>query len=331
VILPVRNALPHLGRCLAGLDRQSLGELEVVAVDDGSTDGSAELLDRWAAGDSRNRVLHIRASGLVAALNAGLAACRAPLVARQDADDISHPRRLELQAALLESRSELGVASCLVRCFPWHGVGEGYRVYQRWLDSLVSHQQMARERFVESPLAHPSAMIRRHRLVEVGGYRDRDWPEDYDLWLRLFEAGVGFTKVEKPLYFWREHPDRLSRRDARYSTDAFLRCKAHHLLRGPLAERQPVVMWGAGRTGRRLSRLLLEGGADIRAFVDIDPGKIGRRLRDRPVVAPPQLSELLGPDTVVLAAVAARGARELIRQRLNALELVEGADYWCVA
>ncbi|MCU0305600.1 MAG: glycosyltransferase [Thermoanaerobaculales bacterium] len=331
VLLPVRDAAPWLEAALASLARQSLRDHEVVAVDDGSRDGSAVILDRWSAADPRLRVVRQPPLGLVPALERGLAECRAALVARMDADDVSHPRRLELQAALLAARPEVGVVGCLVRHFPAGAVGEGARLYETWLNSLADHRAMARERFVESPVAHPAVMVRRAVLEDAGGWRDLGWPEDYDLWLRLFDRGVGFATVERPLLFWREHPARLTRTDPRYSVASFLACKAHHLARGPLAGPRRVILWGAGRTGRRLAALLLAEGVAIDAVVDIDPAKIGGALRGRPVIAPGDLPARLGDDVVVLAAVASRGARDLIRGRLVALGLVEGRGFWCVA
>ncbi len=331
VLLPVRNAAPHLAGCLQSLSGQSLRDFEVVAVDDGSQDGSGEILEQWAAGDDRFRVFREPACGLIASLNLGLAACRAPLVARMDADDVSHPKRLQLQFERLESCPEIGVVSCLVRHYPHGGVGEGFKIYEAWLNSLLDHEAMARERFIESPLAHPSVMVRMELLLQAGGYRDRDWPEDYDLWLRLFGAGARFEKIPKPLFFWREHPRRLSRIHSRYTTDAFLRCKAHYLLDGPLAGADRVVVWGAGRTGRRISRYLMAGGAPVEVFVDIDPRKIGGIARGRPVVPAEDLPALLEGRTVVIAAVASRGARSEIRQRLREFGLVEGGNFWCVA
>ena len=138
-------------------------------------------------------------------------------------------------------------------------------------------------------------------------------------------------EVERYLYFWREHAERLTRVDARYSVENFLRCKAKYLLSGPLADCERVVVWGAGQTGRRLSKHLLRDGAPIEAFVDIDPEKIGSTLRKKPIIDPDELSALIGRGTVVLAAVGSRGARELIRGRLNAIGLREGREYWCVA
>ncbi len=331
VLLPVRDGLPFLEQCVASLRRQTLRELEVVAVDDGSRDGSADLLDAWASQDPRVRVVHQPPGGLILALNAALAAASAPLVARMDADDVCHPRRLELQVRLMEMRPEVGVSSCLVRHFPRHLVQEGFRLYERWLNALVEPDQIARERFVECPVAHPSVVVRRQLLEAAGGYRDVGWPEDYDLWLRLLEAGVSFAKVERPLLFWRDHGQRLSRCGGRYHPKEFLRCKASFLVSGPLAGRRRLLIWGAGRTGRYLARHLEAGTARLQAFVDIDPRKVGRIVRSVPVVAPDSLPGLLLPDTVVVAAVPSRGARDLIRPRLEALGLREGVDFWCAA
>ena len=331
VLLPVRDAEPFLSDCIASLDRQTSSDFEVVAVDDGSEDGSGDALDAWGARDRRVSVHHLPPSGLVAALNAGLELCRAPLVARMDADDISHPRRLELQASALGERPEVGVVSCLVRHFRRHKVGKGFRIYEGWLNSLVTPEAIARERFVESPVAHPSAMVCREVLESAGGYRDFGGPEDYDLWLRLLERGVKIAKIERYLYFWREHGDRLTRVDGRYAVENFLRCKARYLMSGPLNGVGRVVVWGAGQTGRRLSKHLLRGGAPLGYFVDIDPEKIGRTLRGVPIIGVDELPPLLGEGTVVLAAVASRGARALIRGQLDAMGLVEGNSYWCVA
>ena len=331
VLLPVRDPGPYLKDCIASLGRQTLIEYEVVAVDDGSTDGSAKALDEWASQDDRVKVVHRSASGLVETLNAGLELCQAPFVARMDADDIIHPKRFELQFAEFEELPWMGVVSSLVRHFPWHGVGEGYRVYEEWLNSLATPEQISRERFIESPVPHPSAMVRREVYDTAGGYRDETWAEDFDLWLRLFEAGVTFTKVEKYLYFWREHAERLTRVDGRYSVENFLRCKAKYLVSGPLANCHRVVIWGAGQTGRRISKHLLRDGAPVEAFVDIDEKKIGSTLRDKPIIKFEEIRTMIGPGTVVLAAVASRGARALIRKQLNNIGLREGWNYWCVA
>ncbi|MCB1019257.1 MAG: glycosyltransferase family 2 protein, partial [Acidobacteria bacterium] len=129
--------------------------------------------------------------------------------------------------------------------------------------------------------------------------------------------GVRMAKVDEPLLRWRDRPDRLTRTDARYSTEAFFRAKAPYLARW-LAQRNPhhprTIIWGAGRVTRRRLAPLLDAGLDVRAWVDIDPNKIGWKIDGVPVIAPNQLPP--PGEAFVLAAVGKRGARALIEAEL---------------
>jgi glycosyltransferase involved in cell wall biosynthesis len=333
VLMPCYNAAATLDEALQSLVDQDMDDFEIVAVDDGSEDHSAVLLEAWARRDPRIRVISQPHRGIIPALNRGLAACRAPLVARMDADDRSHPTRLSRQAAYLGDHPEIGVVSCQVAGFPASLVREGFRIYMDWLNGLLVDADIRREIFVESPLPHPSVMVRRGLLEQIGGYQENGWAEDYDLWLRMYLSGVRFGKIPAVLLDWREHPTRLTRADSRYSLENFIRAKAHYLMDGPLAGRDAVIIWGAGMMGRRISKHLIRNGASVEVFVDIDPRKIGRTRRGRPVIAPGDLPDWWSRSQapVLLAAVGARGARQLIRQQLQALQLREGQDWWGVA
>jgi glycosyltransferase involved in cell wall biosynthesis len=331
--MPCWNAARTVDEAVESILGQSHSDLEVIAVDDGSSDDTLARLESWAAKDRRVTVRRGSHVGLVEALNRGLAACRAPYIARMDADDRMHPDRLAAQRDLLQQEAEIAVVGCLVAGFPPDGVREGFRIYLEWLNGLVTPETIAREIYIESPLAHPSAMMRRTWLEHVGGYQDHGWPEDYDLWLRLHLAGARFAKVAQVLLDWREHPDRATRTDSRYSVENFLRAKAYYLVRGPLADREAVFVWGAGQMGRRLSKHLVRNGATLAGFVDIDPDKIGRTRRGVPVMEPGSLMDAWrkAERPVLLAAVGSRGARGLIRARLAEMGLVEAQDWWAAA
>ncbi len=107
----------------------------------------------------------------------------------------------------------------------------------------------------------------------------------------------------------------------------------HYIQQGPLAGRDAVIVWGAGMMGRRVSKYLVWEDAPLQVFVDIDPKKIGRTRRGKPIIAPEDLLAWWDKydNPVILAAVGARGARGLIRERLTELGLVEGQDWWGVA
>ena len=334
VLLPIRDAAPFLETSLESLAEQAFADFEIIAVDDGSVDETPAILESWRRQDARLRVIRGEGAGLVAALNLGLEHCSADLVARMDADDRAHPNRLLRQTALFEKHTDLAVAGCQVEHFSDLGVGEGLRVYERWLNSLITHEDMHRERFVESPMPHPAAMFRRQTVVAAGGYRNLAWPEDYDLWLRMFESGCLFAKVPEVLHFWRDRGDRLTRTDSRYAVERFLECKAEHLMLGPLKHCRKLIVWGAGQTGRRLTKHLLRRGAPLENFIDIDPAKCGRTVRGVRVETP-QFLESLSREPLdgltILAAVSSRGARAKIRTALNARGFRETENYWCVA
>jgi glycosyltransferase involved in cell wall biosynthesis len=114
VLLPIRNAHPTLDAALESLREQTRVDFEIVAVDDGSDDGTEGRLDEWARVEPRLRVIHQSPLGLVAALNRGLAAARGDLIARMDADDTCHPERLARQADFLTGHADAGVVACRV-------------------------------------------------------------------------------------------------------------------------------------------------------------------------------------------------------------------------
>lgn len=333
VLLPCYNAAATLDESLTSLADQTFQDFEIIAVDDGSTDETGAILARWQVDYSRLKVLRQDHAGIVKALNTGLALCQAPYVARMDSDDRCMPRRLELQAAHLEAHPDIGVVSCLVRGFPGEQVRQGFQLYMDWQNALLSDTEIRRDIFIESPLPHPSVTFRSRLVRAAGGYEEHGWPEDYDLWLRLYQDGVHFERIPEVLLEWREHPHRLTRTDSRYSLENFLRVKAFYLACGPLQERDAVIIWGAGMMGRRLAKQLIHQHAPIVGFIDIDPKKIGRTRRGLPILSPQELMDWWGrlSRPALLAAVGARGARGLIRQQLTSMGLQEGLDWWCAA
>lgn len=326
--MPVRNGERWLAGTLGSIRRLRGVDFEVVAVDDGSTDATPVMLTAFAREDERVLVLRQSASGLVAALNAGLEAARGSWVARLDADDLAHPDRLRLQVDA-GRREGWDVVSSLVRCFPRAVMGKGLLRYEQWQNALVTHDAMARERFVESPLVHPSAIFLRERVLAVGGYRDLGWAEDYDLWLRLFAAGARFGKVRRILTLWRDHPRRYTRTAAACAADALRACKATHLISGPLNGATGFWMAGTGVDGKRLGRAIVAHGGVLRGWLDVNPRRLGQRIAGAPVLRFEEAT--LRPGELVLVAVGSEGGRERARRYFDAFGLRETVDYWCVA
>lgn len=329
VLIPVHNAESTLQQAAASISRQTFCDYEIVFVDDGSSDSSPYILDAISARDDRVRVISISHRGIIDALNAGLAECGGELIARMDADDISHPTRLAEQVAFMDNHPEISLCSSLVRIFPRPGLMGGLLKYEEWLNSLVTPDRIERDFWVESPVAHPSVMLRRSEIMEVGGYREHGWAEDYDLWLRYYAAGKRFAKVEKYLLFWRQSETRLTFTDGRYSVENFLRAKAYYLSRQIEDTDRPIALWGAGKTGRRLCKHLVRNGVPVESIIDIDPRKIGHKMRGIPIYGPDMLSYT--PRFFIICAVGSANARRLIREELARRGYGEQRDFICAA
>jgi glycosyltransferase involved in cell wall biosynthesis len=291
VLLPVRDGAATIGRAIASVQAQTFARWELLVVDDGSLDSTRERVATIAPHEPRIRLIRRPREGIVAALNAGLELARGEYIARMDADDESHPERLMEQVGFLRApaHSDIGLVGSLVEFGGDRHSSGGYALHVDWINSLVTPDDIAVNRFVESPLAHPSVMFRREVMEKWGTYRGGEFPEDYELWLRWMDAGVRMAKVPRVLLRWNDSPARLSRVEARYDPAAFFRLKAKWVARavaglretsamnhgsvGPKANAVPhaaaserprgfrhVLVWGAGRhTRKRAAHLETHG------------------------------------------------------------------------
>ena len=196
VVLPVRDGGAWLRDAVDSVLSQQGVDLHLWVVDDGSSDGAPQQLPP----DGRLTVLPARSRGLVAALQQGFAAGTAPLVARQDADDVSLPGRLARQVEHLEAHPGIGLVSTAFE------VLVGGRVVSR----VATGPAGALER---NPFCAGSVMVRRAVWQEAGGVRDVPYAEDYDLWLRCAEVS-GVSVLEPPGYRYRLHAGMSSLRHA---------------------------------------------------------------------------------------------------------------------
>jgi len=323
--IPVRNVGPWIDAALASLHAQSEPRWTATIVDDDSDDDTASIAAEWADRDPRMQLIQHSRLGLAAALNLALSTRGdAPFVARFDGDDLCLPARIEKQIAyfaahpdidVLDSRFSLGE--------PDDAVSGGMLRYRRWHDGIECHSDFANEFLVENPICHPASMFRATVLELLehpeAPYRSGNFPEDYDLWLRLYRAGCRFHKLPERLVIWRDRPTRATRTDPAYRKDAFFNLKWEHLNKQLDLATNRIVVWGAKKGGKPWIRALAEAGHPPIAVVDIDPKAIGRTRHGVPVIAPEALAEKQ-PDRV-LVAVGSAGARSLIEAKLSELGL----------
>ncbi len=321
VVMPVYNAEATVLRALESLRAQTIPELEIVVVNDGSTDGTMDLLHR----QKDIILLDHSHRGIAPALNDGLTAASGDYIARMDADDRCHPSRMELQAAYLDVYSEIGLVGSRVAFGGDRQKQAGYAKYVDWINAQLEPDDIALNRFVESPFAHPSVMFRRELFEKYGAYRDGPFPEDYELWLRWLANGVKMAKVDEELLTWNDPPERLSRTDSRYSIDAFYQIKAEYLSMW-LKENNPhhpdVIVWGAGRVTRKRAAILEQFGIRITHYIDLKP----RTLEcGTPVIHHDNIPD--PGSCFILPMVGNRGAREKMRTFMERRGYASGTNY----
>ena len=325
VVLPVKNGGSYLQTAVSSILNQSYPDLELLLVDDHSTDEAINYLDK---SDRRLQIISSQGHGVVDAFNTGFTHSRGRFIARMDADDISLPKRLECQLGYLEQHREVGIAGCCVEIFSEKGIKGGLERYQRWLNSVRSPEQVHQQMFIESPLPNPGLILRRHVLDQLGGYRDHGWPEDYDLLLRADAAAIQMGKPDDILLRWREHESRLTHTDEIYRREKFMQAKIHFLVTHRL-EGRPVIIWGAGPTGRQVFDLLSAQEATVEGFIEVHPRRIGGQKRGLPVWSMEKVNDL--GEALLLVAVGVARARQEIAEFTSRHGKVEGQDYLFVA
>jgi len=199
VVLPVRDGERWLAESIGSVLDQTFRDHELIVVDDGSTDATPRIVAGFAARDGRVQpVVLPRRLGLVAALERGIAAARAPCIARHDADDVARPERLARQVELLESRPDVGVVGAA-----YHRLFDDGRLALR--RPPAEDTEIRWRMLFGNVWPHPSVVFRRE-LLPPGEpvYRDVALCEDYDLWLRLLDRSRGAT-VAEPLLVVRTH------------------------------------------------------------------------------------------------------------------------------
>lgn len=335
-LLPARNAEKTLALAIESCLAQTLPDFELVLVDHGSSDSTFSIMKKYVRRDSRVRAARApEGSTFVEALNFCTLESQGDLLVRMDADDFSYADRLQCQAKYLEENPDVAVCGSLVRIrlrqSDLSGVDPlpGYADYEKWLNTIVTPEAVAAERFIDSPIANPTAMIRREAMEQIGGYNDVEWAEDYDLWLRMLGAGKRIGKVDRVLLDWYDSDTRVTRTSVRYSQDHFLQAKAFYLAKEPLVMELGASIAGAGPIGKKMARWLKEFGIRVECFFEVNERRIGNQIAGIPVKDGNCLKEAQG--TVLIGAVGLPGARDKIRALAGAAEFVEGKDFFCVA
>lgn len=204
VLLPCFNAAGYLEDAIRSVLVQTFTDFELIIIDDGSTDATPAIIERFT--DPRIRFLRQDNRGLAATLNRAVELSAGRYLARMDADDIAHPERLERQVRFLDTHPEVGLLGT------WATILEGRDSTSRRHEPPVQNALLKFDLLFGNPMVHSSVMLRRHTLDQVGYYcenPDRQ-PQDFELWSRLMRICT-VANLPEHLQTYREIPTSISR------------------------------------------------------------------------------------------------------------------------
>lgn len=202
VAMNVYNGMPYLCEAMESVRRQTLEDIKILVINDGSTDGSADYLE--GIDDARLRIVHQENQGCSVASNCAIELCDTPYLARMDADDVSLPNRITEQLAFMENHPEVGMCGTQTACLGTHSVGGSIKL-------PVTHEAICQG--LESgqhAMAHPTLMMRTEKIRAIDGYWSFQLADDdTDMMLRMSEI-TRLANVDLPLYHYRVHQGSLS-------------------------------------------------------------------------------------------------------------------------
>ncbi|MBQ2383952.1 MAG: glycosyltransferase [Oscillospiraceae bacterium] len=239
VVMAAFNAEKYLREAMDSILAQTYGDLELIVLDDKSTDGSLQILKEYAAADPRVVVLENEQNmGLTKSLNKGLAVAKGEYIARMDADDISVPDRFAKQVAFLDSHPDYTFVSCIGRYIDEEGREEQLRLFPE------THEEICAMMPKVDAVMHPGVMFRREDIARIGNYcEDFRVVQDYDLWFRGMAAGYKFYNIQEPLVLFRRNDSYNTRKSKAYRlVDYRVRKKGYKLNKIPLHKRVYLIV-----------------------------------------------------------------------------------------
>ena len=205
VLMPVFDAAVYIDRAIESILSQTYENLELIIVDDGSTDSTARVCEYYMNCDSRILLYRKVNRGIVSSLNFALSKASGEFIARMDADDISEPERLDVQLAFMHANPQLSLVGSLAILIDENDAILGLAnkpVSPRLVNQLIAYQ---------SPIIHPSLFATRASMLSLGGYRNLI-TEDLDLFIRANQSGHIIGNCSQYLLRYRVNKSGLSER-----------------------------------------------------------------------------------------------------------------------
>ena len=327
--MSVRDTEQYLPECLDSILAQTYVNWELVAVNNESSDGSMEVMQEYSQRDSRIRVFNTDREGLIPALQTAYRHSREKLLTRMDSDDIMPPNKLEVMHRIWKQHGRGTVVGGGTKYFVDKGeVGGGFQRYEQWLNQVAKEQTYYQEIYRECVIPSQCWLLHRDDFEAAGGFTPEVYPEDYDLCFRFYQQQLHVVGIDKVLNYCRDRHDRTSRTDSSYQDNRFFDLKIRYFYELDRDPDRPLILWGAGRKGKDLAKLLLKQ-EDQFHWVCNNSRKIGKEIYGIHLESTEVIPQLDHPQ--ILVVVTSPSVQPSIRRQLADWNMQSIRDYWFFA
>jgi len=326
IIMAAKDTAPYLRQCLDSVRAQTYPHWELIAVNDHSTDATPQILQEYAAKDPRIRVFNSSRPRLIPTLQTGYAQARGQLINRMDSDDYMPADKLEaLVSAWLQQGKGTVIAGGTRHFVATGKVGDGFIRYEKWLNEVARTNTHYQEIYQECVIPSHCWIIHKDDFAAAGAFDPLVYPEDYDLCFRFYRLGLRVVGIDKILHYWRDRTNRISRTWDEYKDNRYFTLKLRYFYELDRDPQRPLVLWGAGKNGKDMARLLQQRGERFFWVCD-NKNKIGKAIYGVTLQHYAQIPSLDNPQVMVV--VTSPEGKAAIRQQLAAWGKQPVKDYW---
>ena len=298
IIMPMFNEEKFIKVCIQSIIVQDFKFWELIIVDDFSTDCSYDLAKSFSEKDARISVRKNSRKGIIPALQLAFNLSKGDLITRMDADDIMPINKIAILHSNLVKYGRGNIVSGKVEYFSDGILQNGFKKYEAWINGQAFYPNI----YKECTLPSACWMAYREDLKEIGAFDVSRYPEDYDLVFRMYQNKLKIHGIDQVLHLWRDHPARASRNDPHYQDQNFFPLKLFYFNQVDRMEQKPLYLWGAGKKGKLLARLMVEEEMSF-IWVTQNEKKIGKHIYDQLLLDASQLKSEF--DKQVITAISA--------------------------
>lgn len=326
IIMAARNTEPYLHDCLDSVLAQTYSNWELIAINDHSEDRTPQIFEEYAAKDDRVRVFHSDRPKLIPTLKYGYRFAKGDLINRMDSDDKMPHDKLEVLVNEWKRYGKGHIIAGGTQHFVDEGeVGGGFRRYESWLNAVARNSRHYEEIYTECVIPSHSWILHKDDLDSVGAFDPEVYPEDYDLCFRFYRKELIVIGIDKVLHYWRDRSNRISRTWEEYEDNRYFDMKLRYFFEIDRDKERPLVLWGAGRNGKDMARLLQERNEPFHWVCDNDR-KVGLDVYGVRMEHFSSIPTLNNPQIMVV--VASPDGKQEIRKSLGAWRKEVRKDFW---